>query len=872
MTAYGYSAYDSGFLYLGKVYPSSAHNYYGLSLYTPLNVNPFTAVPRDYATIMLRWAQPQGSIMDFRLLSNRYGYPVDENDGNILIDSSSFPGTAYADQDVIPGTYHYYGIYLLNEGVWNRAGLTSCLMPFYYAEGARMYSLLPTYFREVSDAELTQDATDNQYIEQYLNVIGWSMDYLKTQYDMLARHLNDPMYIPLGDLVNLASELGMPFQPEVPASLMRKALASWTHVCQERGTPGGIGNNITLLTGYPLDLRSGRNLMLEDDQAFPASPVPVTWDAGTGYSPGGSGPGVTPADMVIYGDYIYQCILTGGLGQPPSGSTLATTYWQCVQNITDPRNTLANSRTVGGLNTWEAIYPGLDDGGSYATPAGSLVNTIGLPDPLNAASWLHNAFSVFNKSGSTQDMMLRCVSRIPSDLTGSNTNIAPDPIQPVSDGIPIQQLSYAANGWSATARYATDAIVLYNNFLYQALRASTNALPPIPGQPVNANWTFATSVSPWTAANGAAITQSSTYAYTGTYSLKVTPNGTTATPAAQSEQMGVTPGASYLAEGWAYIAAGYDGAQIEIQWFDAFGQFISSSASSITNVSSATWTYLSETATAPGNAATGQLQVMLSGTPSSSVVSYWSEVSLSCWQTPEWQLISPDNRLWFILSGYTAQSLTTSGNQTCEVIPYVEWYDDGGNLITSSEQPRVIPRVASAGTPDYCPDLCHDSFCLRPWRHLNGRWTDTRDQQWVTHDGLWQCLPFYGGCVYPAEASTRCFATLTGLPGTTEAPYYIGCTIATAPAEGYDCGIVFRCASDSSYWRAGLSGLYSVTGGTSTLVESYSTACSPGDRLWVYLNGNAITVYRNGESVCTTTNSFNASSTSHGIACESSSV
>ena len=295
MTAYGYSAFDSGFLYRSKVYPSSVHNYYGLSLYTPLNVNPFTAVPRDYATIMLQWAQPQGDILEFRLLANRYGYPVDENDGNILMDSSSFPGTSYADQDVIPGTYHYYGIYLLTEGVWDRAGLTSCLMPFYYAEGTRMYNLLPTYFREVSDTELTQDATNNQYIEQFLNVTGWGMDYLKTQYDMLARHLNDPMAIPLGDLLALAGELGMPFQPEIPASLMRKALDNWTHVCQERGTPGGISGNISLLTGYPVDLRSGRNLMLEDDQAVPVSPAPAPWSAGLSYRPG---------ELAAYGNYV----------------------------------------------------------------------------------------------------------------------------------------------------------------------------------------------------------------------------------------------------------------------------------------------------------------------------------------------------------------------------------------------------------------------------------------------------------------------------------------------------------------------------------------------------------------------------------------
>lgn len=858
MSAYGYSVYDSGFYFQGKVYPSTAQNYYGLSLFTPLNVNPFTAVPRDYATIMLQWTQPQGEIIDFRLLSNRYGYPVDENDGNILIDSSTFPGTSYADQDVIPGTYHYYGIYLLTEGVWDRAGFASCLMPFYYAEGTRMYGLLPTYFREVSDVELTQDATDNQYIEQFFNVIGWSADYLKTQYDMLARHLNDPMAIPLDDLMNLAAELGMPFQPEVPASLMRKSLANWTHVCQERGTPGGIAENITLLTGYPIDLRSGRNLMLENDQSLPASPLPGAWTAGTGYVPG---------ENVTYGNYLYTCLTPGGQGTPPTGSTLANTYWQVVQNTADPAGTLANPNTVGGVNTWEAIYPALDAGGSYATPAGSLTGTIGLPDPLNTPSWTHSAFSVTNKSGSTQDMMLRCVSRLPSDLTGTNANSAPDPAQAVKDGIPIQQLSYAANGWLPSVRYATDSIVIYNNFLYQAQRASTNALPPVPGQPLNANWTFATNISPCTGGDGATIAQSSAQAFTGTYSMSVTPNGSTAAPGAYSEQVPVIPGATYYAEGWAYVTAGYNGAQTGMHWFDMFGQYISSSVSGVTSVPAATWTQVTETATAPGNAATGQLWVQLSGTPAGSVVSYWSDVSVSCWQTPEWCLISPDNRLWFILSGYTAQSLTTSGNHTVEVIPYVEWYDGGGNLITSS-QARVVPRVTTPGTPGIPPNLCHDSFCLRPWRYLNGRWTDTRDQQWVTQAGLWLTAPFYGGCTYPNTQGTRCFATLTGLPGTTGAPVYIGCTFATAPESGQDCGIVFRAASASSYWRAGLSGLYSVTGGASTLAGTYSTACQPGDRLWVYLAGNVITVYRNGKQVLTVTNSFNATATLHGIACE----
>ena len=831
-------------------------------------------MPRDYATILLQWAQPQGSVIDFRLLSNRYGFPVDQNDGNILIDSSSFPGTAYADQDVIPGAYHYYGIYLLTEGVWNRAGFASCLMPFYYAEGSRMYNLLPTYFREVSDTELTQDATNNQYLEQFLNVTGWGMDYLRTQYDMLARHLNDPMAIPLGDLLNLAGELGMPFQPEIPASLMRKAVANWTHVCQERGTPGGIAEHVTLLTGYPVDLRSGKNMMLENDQSGPVDPAPAAWRASLGYVPG---------EMVTYGSYVYVCLVgappgTGklgagggpdaGLGIPPSGTTAPNTYWAVVQNTTDAQATLANTHTVGGISTWEAIYPALDNNGAFTPPVGALVTSVGLPDPLNTSSWTHNAFSVFNKEATTQDIMLRSVSRLASDMTGSNTTMAPDKLQPVLDGIPVQQLSIAAHGWSASTRYPTDSIVIYNQLLYKALRASTNALPPVPGSPVNQNWTFTSGASPWTGASGATIAQSSAQAFTGTYSLAVTPNGTTSGPAALSESIAVIPGATYYAEGWTYITAGYNGAQIGVVWYDPFGQVISSASGGTVNIPAATWTQVTATAVAPAGAATGRMIIQLSGTPSGSVVSYWDDVVLSCWQTPEWCLVSPDNRLWFILSGYTAQSLTSLLNRTVEVIPYVEWYDSGGNLIVSNGQARVFPRVTTPGTASNPPNLTHDSFCLRPWRYLHGRQTDSRDQQWTGQAGLWLVSPYAGGCVYPNQQSTRCVATVTGLPGTSGSPCYIAATFASSPQAGYDAGIIFRYVSTSSYWRAGMTGLYSVTGGSATLVGSYSTACQPGDRLTVYLSGNNITVYRNGAQVLTTSNAYNASATLHGLAYE----
>lgn len=814
---------------------------------------------------MVQWTQPQGTYYGFRLVANRYGFPVDQNDGNVLINSTTFPGTSYADQNVIPGSYHYYGIYLLVNNtlpqVWERCGFASCLMPANNGMGERLYELIPDYFREALDGDLTTDAAGNQYLQQFLSVVGWGFDYLKTQYDVLYNHLNDPMHIPLGDLVNLAGELGMPFQPEVPAYIMRKAAANWTTICQQRGTPVGLSENITLLTGYPVDLQIGRNLMLENDQAQPLHPLYGAWSASIGYVIG---------ERVLFGNYVYQCIATGGLGNAPTGTTSSNTWWQVVQNGTDPASTLANPNTVGGLQTWEAIYPALDSGGSFTSPAGSLIETIGTINPLATSSWQQNVFSVVNQESGAEDMWLRSVSRLTTDMTGSNTNIVPDKIQPVKDGIPVRRISVALNGWSPTTRYATDTTIIYDGMLFRALRASTGATPPSPGTPLNANPYFETAVTPWAGGNGATIAQSSVQSHQGTYSLLLTPNGTTANPYA-AQTVTVAPGATYVYQGWVYLTSTWATTVLDIDWIDPFGAYITSSFSTV-SVPANTWTLIQVTATAPANAATALLVAQLTGTPASSVLSYWDQVTLACAQTPEWAALSTDNRLRLMLSGYAAQNLTVGSNETVPVIPFVEWYDDGGNLIISNGQARVFPRTAVAGTPGGPPNLTFDSFCLGAGTYLSGRETDSNDQQWVTQLGMLLVSGFFGGSVYPATLGTRCMATVTGLAGVSGTPIWIGVTFASAPESGQDAGIVFRAASTSSYFRAGMTGLYIVSGGAATLIGNYSTACAPGDRLVVELNGNTITVFRNGAQVLTTSNSTNAAVTTHGIAVENTGV
>ena len=91
---------------------------------------------------------------------------------------TTYPGSQYADLNVIPGTYHYYGIYMrLNNTppyVWQRCAFASCLSPDNNGTGKRMYEMLPPYYREYLNGELTTDAAGNVYLQQFLSVLGWS--------------------------------------------------------------------------------------------------------------------------------------------------------------------------------------------------------------------------------------------------------------------------------------------------------------------------------------------------------------------------------------------------------------------------------------------------------------------------------------------------------------------------------------------------------------------------------------------------------------------------------------------------------------------------------------------------------------------------
>lgn len=531
MSTYGFSHYGPPTLY-GRDRPITVVP--GGGALPPISnaylIDPFTAVAVDYRSVLLTWTTPDAStatpMTEFRLLSNRYGFPVDENDGNTLIDTAVSPGSSYLDQNVVPGQMTYYGFYISTGSAWVRAGFSACLVPTNYGYASSLLSYLPEYLRDVEAGELTADSAGNPYLYQFLSVAGFSLDYLKTQYDFLFNNQNAPLRMAFSDLADLAGQLGMPFSGEIPAYFLRKAVDNWTTVMRQRGTLAGVAEHIELLSGYGADVQLARNIMLEDDQSAPDAPNFAPWSAGIPYAAGELVTYPSYPQWVISGSYVadnyveyngvcYQCTAAVS-GVPPTGASNSGTYWAVASGpfvwerttavtslpvnapgvISGP-GTLPEANTgwqlvydqdsttsylsipglVGGVSTWEVLTASGATPHAAGVASGSLVEGIGIRNPANWQNdFSQNSFRVENRSGAATDQWFRSVSRQASDITNGST--VPDPQLVIEHGIPVPQ---AGDAWNSGTRYPTGSVVSYNGLNYLALRASTGATPPTPG-------------------------------------------------------------------------------------------------------------------------------------------------------------------------------------------------------------------------------------------------------------------------------------------------------------------------------------------------------------------------------------------------------
>lgn len=732
MAVYGITAYGS--------------DVYGLSLPPAYRVDPFVAQSVDYGTIRLTWEKPSGTMLRYRLLANRYGYPVNENDGTLLLDSVTYPGGAYFDKTVIPGTYHYYGFYVLvdeTDNIWIRSAVTGCLAIKNCGSAQMLWDRLPDYFRYIPETggELTGNASGNSYLQQFLNVLGFGMDYLHTQYQMLDEHFNDPMAIPVDDLWNLAAELGLNFSPELPAYTVRKAVLNQAHVCRERGTTLGLDNEITLRTGWSADIQSGPNLMLADDQSMFLNPVFLPWTPCRPYLVGECvwiGPARTSRRWAGHG-YWYQCT-AAHLNFAPPGDGTSNGFWAPLRDLDDFLFTLTNLKT-GHPSTWEAVDTSAGNG---VSATGTLTQGLGVPN-LTGDGFAWNSLRAVNSTGSTRTYMLRSVPRTVADLS-----LLPDP--GFNAGTTVIEIESVPDPTWVPASWPRRMVTI----------------PGFPGQRHSPGQYNAAAY--WITSNGHVI-RSGTASRSGPWGAILTPGGTTLV-FTESPWVSAPGGDTVTASVWLRAPATLtQPVTATLQWIDLHGQHTTEVDGTPVTLVAGTYTQVTVSGTAPAKNMYALLRVRVADGCALTDILHFTDLSFTVgtpavvntpasrlraiedgipvpwvrdtqsWKpgtrygtgdivlchgqaftalrastgaqppandqpTAEWAPLSENRRIRLAVSGYASQNQSVSTNWQVPTTPFVEFYDSSGNYIT-----RLLARnplaAGAVGKPD---QLIFDSF------------------------------------------------------------------------------------------------------------------------------------------------------------------
>ena len=143
---------------------------------------------------------------------------------------------------------------------------------------------------------------------------------------------------------------------------------------------------------------------------------------------------------------------------------------------------------------------------------------------------------------------------------------------------------------------------------------------------LNANPTFETDTSDWTAVN-ATLTRSNTQAKYGSWSGLLTSTAGSS-PRAEASKVAVTAGQTYRASGWLYAPAAIpSGAGVNVNWYDASQAYLTTSTNSSLPASGA-WVFVDANFTAPANAAYGGVHIVIGGTPGAGVLLYGDDIRL----------------------------------------------------------------------------------------------------------------------------------------------------------------------------------------------------------------------------------------------------
>ncbi|MFJ1700386.1 hypothetical protein ACIOHC_35945 [Streptomyces sp. NPDC088252] len=322
-------------------------DFYGADVFVSYSVGDVSAVQTGFEEITLSWTTPINvqNWGELRVVRNTAGYPVSEDDGDVLLQfSPSSPQNTFTDSGLTGGRFYYYSIFLSSDfdpyaaatiyqpgdtvafngfhwvcvaanvvgvapstsvpqwqithatAAWHRAGQAASLAVRDYGYRDLLYDLIPTaYATAQTEVSAPQDPSNDAFY-RYMSVLAWGLSITRTELGE-QEHLHRVSTMPLSRLELLAEQLNVSKEASVTPRLRRYRVQNAAQLGQRRGIPESIKETIYDLTGYDSEISFSRNMMLDADQAEAYYPRFSAWDPSVNYQTGA---------IVQYGDYLYS--------------------------------------------------------------------------------------------------------------------------------------------------------------------------------------------------------------------------------------------------------------------------------------------------------------------------------------------------------------------------------------------------------------------------------------------------------------------------------------------------------------------------------------------------------------------------------------
>lgn len=232
------------------------------------------------------------------------------------------------------------------------------------------------------------------------------------------------------------------------------------------------------------------------------------------------------------------------------------------------------------------------------------------------------------------------------------------------------------------------------------------------------NGSFSVDLTDWQASAGATVTRDTGTFRTTPASLKITPDGVTATVSGQTasaSKIPVTAGTYYQAIAWLHSPAGWSDSSLAVDWFssDQDVDYLSTSVGVAKQLPAATWMQRNETFRAPTGATHAKLRVRHGTTPAISDVLYADDIEFKAivgdgWTRCSAVLLPPADAAsvkvrWWVESGDgTAGVEYRFDGQQIQDLRLTEYVDG------------TVPGVRWAGTADNSASI-RDAINIRPW-------------------------------------------------------------------------------------------------------------------------------------------------------------